>query len=225
MQADSDGQIVLSMPVAEPFVVAETRAVQTLTDLTGFVYRLSGTDSQGGAVNSNILFHKEGDAYTAIVPAGEYTLTADNAQDATAGTGKPFYRGTSSAFTFSPGGTVHVSIDLGTPQNAEIILVQDATFSSLYDLKEVSFADGTERNNALTADGKSYVTVPADGTVTYIVKATAKEGSHVSDLPAGGVRGTLSVAKGQSNTLNLTAKTISDLMIEMGEGEYDGEFE
>ncbi len=223
-QADAKGYICLSMP-AEPFVSVDTRTVQEITDLDGFEFTLSGTDGQGETVNSKIIFNKEGNSYISTFPAGTYTLAADNQTVATTGPGAPYYQGTSASFTLSPGGRTEVSIELGKPQNAEIILLQDASFSSLYELQEVAFNDGSDRNNILTSNGKSYVMAPADGIVTYTIKASAREGSHVSDLPADGVKGKLTVVNGHSYTLNLTSKTISDIIIGIGDGEHDGEFE
>lgn len=223
-QADTDGCIILSMP-AESFVSVDTRTIQEITDLGGFDFTLSGTNSLGETVNSKIIFNKEGDNYVATFPAGTYFLTADNQTVATTGPGAPYYKGVSASFTLSPGSKAEVSIELGKPQNAEICFLQDASFSSLYDLREISFNDGSDRSNVLSSNGSSYVMSPADGVVIYTIKATAKEGSHVSDLPEDGVKGKLTVANGNSYIINLTAKAISDLIIEMGDGEHDGEFE
>lgn len=221
----ADGRIVLNNPSAETFVAVNSRTVQNLTDFDGFTFLLSGTDSQGEPVSRNILFQKENGTYTAIVPAGTYSLTAENKSAAISGTGMPYYQGTSSQFTFTPGGTAHVTIDLGTPQNARVNIVQGYSFSSLYDLKEITLNDGNTRDNKLSSDGVSYVMIPDDGIISYTIKATAKAGSHVSDLPSTGVTGSISVAAGNEYTINLTAQSISDLLIEMGDGEYGGVFE
>lgn len=218
-------RIVLNMSSEGTFLETDTRAVQSLTDLEGFSFKLSGTDHKGEAVDRELRFQKDGDLNIAIVPAGQYTLTAGNETMATTGNGMPYYHGSSELFKLSDNTTTVVSIALGKPHNARIDLVLDNTFSSLYTLEEVSFDDKVERSITLTSQGSVYAMVPADGIVTYTVKATAKKGSHVSDLPATGVKGTIKVAPGNSYTLNLTAKAISDLIIGIGDGEHGGEFD
>lgn len=218
-------RIVLNMSSEGTFLETDTRAVQSLTDLDGFSFMLSGTDYKGEPINRALRFQKDGDLNIAIVPAGEYTLTADNEAVATTDNGMPYYHGSSEPFELSDNTTTVVPIALGSPRNARIDLVLDDSFLSLYNLSEVSFDDKVERNITLASPGSVYAMVPANGIVTYTVKATAKKGSHVSDLPPTGVNGTIKVAPGNSYTLNLTAKAISDLIIGIGDGEYDGEFE
>ena len=64
------------------------------------------------------------------------------------------------------------------------------------------------------------------GTIKYTVKGSAKAGSHVSDIPASGITGTINNAEaGTSYPLNITASSISDLLIQIGEGTHNGEFD
>ena len=81
----AQGRIVLSMPQLEPFL--EVRAEQTLTDFSGYTFTLKGTNSDGWTVNETLQLQKEGKQYSCIIPAGNYTLTADNATAAVAGNG------------------------------------------------------------------------------------------------------------------------------------------
>lgn len=216
----SAGRVVLSMSEAEPFVEASTRAEQALADLSGYTFTLKGD----GTDDREVAFSEEGGVYSCIIPAGTYTLSADNRAAAVADNGAAYYSGTSSAFSLSAGGVVPVSINLGTPRNAEVRLCVDATFSDLYDITEVTFGDGTDRTVTLDNSGTVYLMIPADGKAMFNIKATAKAGSHVSDLPAGGLGGSIAVEAGKAYTLNLTAKAIADMLIEIGDGEHKGEF-
>ena len=47
----------------------------------------------------------------------------------------------------------------------------------------------------------------------------------VSDLPANGITGSISAEAGTSYPLNITASSISDLLIQIGEGTHNGEFD
>ena len=216
------GRIVVSVSDAQPFIEVGTRAEQTLTDFSGYVFLLNGTDVDGNTVADKEITLE--DDNSCIIPAGSYTITADNRAAAVSGNGAAYYNGTSQTFDLSVGGSVAVSIDLGSPQNAEVKLCVDHTFSDLYDLTEVTFNDGTERTVSLDADGTAYLMIPSDGKAKFNIKATAKSDSHVSDIPSAGVDGTMTVEVGKTYTLNLTAKAITDWLIEIGEGEHTGEF-
>ncbi len=216
----SSGRVVLRMSEAEPFVKVGTRAGQTLTDFSGYTFTLKGD----GMDDREVVFTKEGDVYSSIIPAGTYTLSADNGAAAVSGNGTAYYSGTSSSFTLGVGEVVLVSIDLGSPKNAEVKLCVDGTFSDLYDLTEVTFDDGTDRTVTLNNSGTVYLMIPADGKMAYNIKATAKAGSHVSDMPTDGLNGSIAVEAGKTYTLNLTAKAIADMLIEIGDGEHNGEF-
>ena len=63
----------------------------------------------------------------------------------------------------------------------------------------------------------------SEGKVSYTIKGTAKAGSHVTDIPANGFPGKISVAAGTSYPLNITA-TITGIRIDFG-GEHTGEFD
>ena len=61
--------------------------------------------------------------------------------------------------------------------------------------------------------------------ISYTIKGSAKAGSHVTDIPAEGITGTITVEAGNSYPLNITASSISDILINIGEGEHNGEFD
>lgn len=219
---ETTGCVTLNMQDEVPFVEVGTRASQSLTDFSGYVFLLNGTDVEGHTVTDKKV--EFGADNRCIIPAGTYTLSADNQEAAVSGNGAPYYRGTSSSFTLEAGGSESVSINLGKPQNARADLSMDPSFSTLYSLIEVTMADATDRTLSLTGEGTAYLMIPEGGVVTYTIKATAKAGSHVTDLPIEGVKGTLKVEAGKAYPITLTAKAITDLMIGIGEGEHNGAF-
>ena len=132
------GRILFSMPTAEPFIEEGTRASQTLTDLTGYTFTLSGMDTKGNTINEDITFM---DNNSCIFPAGTYTLTADNmgAAAPVSGLGAPYYYGTSDEFSLEAGGTVTIpTIEMGNPKNTRIDLTLDDTFKKLYELQRLT---------------------------------------------------------------------------------------
>lgn len=214
------GRILFSMPTAEPFIEDGTRA--TLTDLTGYTFTLSGTDTKGNPIKGVINFKDN----SCIIPAGTYTLTADNMTAAVSGLGAPYYHGTSASFRLEAGGTKIVpTIEMGKPQNTRIDLTLDDTFTKLYDLQSLTLSDGS-RTISLDANNlQGFMMVPETKTLTYTIQATAKEGSHVTDLPAEGLTKTLTVKAGYAYPIHLTAQAIEDMMIGIGEGSHNGEFD
>ena len=217
------GRILFSMPTAEPFIEEGTRA--TLTDLTGYTFTLSGKDTEGKTINEDIKFKDN----SCIIPAGTYTLTADNMTAAVPGLGAPlgapYYHGTSASFSLKAGGTVPVpTIQMGKPQNTRIELTLDDTFKKLYDLQSLTLSDGSRTISLDSINLKGFMMVPANKTLTYTIKAQAKKGSHVTDLPTEGLTKTLTVKAGYAYPIHLTAQAIEDMRIEIGEGSHVGEF-
>ena len=215
------GHIILSLPDFQPFVLVGSRAEQTLTDLSGYIFTLEGTDGEGNPVSQEITFVDN----CCIIPAGTYTLTADNHAVAVSGNGTAYYSGTSATFTLSPGGMTQVpSINMGKPKNARIDLNLDETFTALYDLAEVTLSDGDRMVGLTVGQPQGFMMIPENGAVSFTIKAAARKGSHATDLPAGGLTGHIAIAAGYAYAINLTAKSIEDLMIEIGDGTHDGEF-
>lgn len=204
------GRIVLSLQDVEVFTEVTTRATGNVAD---YNYTLNGTATDGTTVTNQSVTFTEG---SAIIPAGTYTLTATSktAQDAA-----PWYQGTSASFTLSIGGTQPITIDLGKPKNAAIAVTFDTSFTNLYENYSVTIGDHT-----VSANGNLYTAIPNDGKVSYTIHGSAKQNSHVTDIPEAGITGTLTVAAGTSYPLNITAQTISDIMIGFG-GEHTGPFD
>ena len=217
------GRILFSLPTAEPFIEDGTRAIP-LIDLTDYTFTLSGTDTKDNTINRVITFKDN----SCIIPAGTYTLTADNKAAAApvSGLGAPYYHGRSASFTLEAGGTVTVpTIEMGKPKNTRIDLTLDESFKNLYDLQSLTLSDGSRTISLDDNHLQGYMMVPENKPLTYTIKATAKSGSHVTDLPAEGLTKTLTVKAGYAYPIHLTAQAIEDMMIGIGEGSYEGVFD
>ena len=203
------GRIVLSLPEVQLYTEGSTRADGNIADYT---YTLNSVEGSVHVVSDSTITFTDG---SAIIPAGTYTLTATSktAQDA-----GPWYQGTSSSFSLLLGGTQTVKIDLGKPKNVEIVVSFDESFTNLYENYSVTIGE-----KSVSANGNLYA---MPGNIGYTVKGSAKAGSHVSDIPASGITGTINNAEaGTSYPINITAAAISELLINMGNGEHNGEFD
>ena len=205
------GCIVLSIPEVQLYAGADTRA-QATANIEDFIYKLNSVAGSSHVVSDSTIAFTSG---TAVLPAGTYTLTATSktAQDAA-----PWYQETSSAFTVVEGDSKSVSINLGRPKNAEVAVTFAESFTTLYENYSVTIG-----NHSLQANDNLYAMPGA--TLSYTIKGTAKAGSHVSDIPADGISGTFTVEAGKSYPLNITASSISDLLIQIGDGTHNGEFD
>ena len=206
------GRIVLNLQDVEVFTEVTTRATGNVAD---YNYTLNKLDADNNIVSSNPITFDNNNS--AIVAADKYSLTATSTttQDAA-----PWYQGTSAAFTLSVGGTESISIDLGKPKNAAIAVTFAESFTDLYEGYTITIGQ-----KSLTADGTLYAAVPDTKELTYTIHGSAKQDSHVSDIPEAGITGTLTVAAGTSYPLHITANTISDTMIGFGQGEHNGSFD
>ena len=194
-QQAQTGRIVLSLSEVQLYTEGTTRADGNIADYT---YTLTNTATSEA---STITF----DNGSAIVPAGSYTLTA--------------YQGTSDAFTIGIGEATSVSINLGKPKNVEVVVTFDESFTNLYENYSLTIIGG----KSVSANGNLYA---MPGTIKYTVKGSAKAGSHVSDIPASGITGTINNAEaGTSYPVNITANTITDLLIGLGDGTHNDEFD
>ena len=213
-QQAQTGRIVLSLPEVQLYSEGSTRAEQN-GNIADYTYSLNSVEGSVHVVSDSAVTFTNG---SAIIPAGTYTLTAisKTAQDA-----GPWYQGTSSSFSLLLGGTQEVSINLGKPKNVEIVVSFDESFTNLYENYSVTIG-----GKSVSANGRLYAMPDEWGKVTYTIKGSAKAGSHVSDIPASGITGTINNAEsGTSYPLNITASSISDLLIQIGEGTHNGEFD
>lgn len=204
------GRIVLSLPEVQLYTEGSTRAGGNIADYT---YTLNSVEGSVHVVADSTITFTDG---SAIIPAGTYTLTATSktAQDAA-----PWYQGTSGSFSLLLGGTKTVEIELGKPKNVEIAVTFDKSFTDLYENYSVTIIGG----KSVSANGNLYA---MPGTITYTVKGSAKAGSHVSDIPASGIAGTINNAvAGTSYPVNITANPVSGDIITIAGGEHNNEFD
>jgi len=203
------GRIVLSLSEVQLYTEGSTRADGNIADYT---YTLNSAEGSVHVVSDSTITFTDG---SAIIPAGTYTLTATSktTQDAA-----PWYQGTSGSFSLLLGGTKTVEIELGKPKNVEVVVTFDESFTNLYENYSVTIGE-----KSVSANGKLYAMPGAK--VLYTIKGSAKQGSHVTDIPAEGISGTINAEAGNSYPINITAAAISELLINMGNGEHNGEFD
>ena len=208
IQQAQTGRIVLSAPEIQLYTEGSTRADGDIADYT---YTLNSLEGSIHVVSDSTITFTDG---SAIVPAGTYTLTATSKTTQDAG---PWYQGTSDAFSVGIGGTQEVSINLGKPKNVEIAITFAESFTTLYENYSVTIGE-----KSVSANGNLYA---MPGTITYTVNGSAKQYSHVSDIPASGITGTINSAEaGTSYPLNITANSVTGVIITI-DGEHDSEFD
>ena len=207
-QQAKTGRIVLSLPEVQLYTEGSTRAEGSIADYT---YTLNSVERSIHEVSDSTITFTEG---AAIIPAGTYTLTATSrtAQDEA-----PWYQGTSAEFLVGIGGTETVAISLGKPKNVEIAVTFAESFTNLYESYSVTIG-----GKSVSANGPLYA---MPGTITYTVKGSAKAGSHVSDIPASGITGTINAEAGTSYPVNITANPVSGEIITIANEEHDSEFD
>lgn len=218
---DGKGTIVLTLSsLNEEY--AETRA--ELTDISGYIFTL--TEENGN--KTQLSFNKEEgkNSFIASAFSGTYTLTAENTsrEASETGNGQPYYTGTSAQFTIETGNTINTSIAMGRPQNAKISFSIDSSFSDLYDLKKITLSTTTRTIELLNTDNLEVFFFPEDGTLSYTIQAEAKKNSHVQEMPASGIQGTLSIEAGKYYPITLLANPATGIIIPIGENDWDGEF-
>ena len=202
------GRIVLSLPEVQLYTEGSTRADGNIADYT---YTLNSAEGSVHVVSDSTITFTDG---SAIIPAGTYTLTATSktAQDA-----GPWYQGTSDAFPVGIGGTKSVEINLDKPRNVEVAVTFDKSFTALYTSYSVTIG-----GKSVSADGPLYA---MPGNITYTVKGSAQAGSHVSDIPASGITGTINAVAGTSYPLNITVNPVSGVNITIAGSPHTGEFD
>lgn len=225
---EAKGRIVLTLSDLEVYVDAPTRSTQTLSDFTGYTFTLNGEAVESGHVSYGINFDENS---TAIIEAGTYTLTASNRANAGNGYSAPYWEGTSSQFTLSVGGTQSVSIALGKPRNAKILVdsTTNEVFRTKYEHVRLTLSDGSHSTTIARAGTTGCVTeayFPAldEGTsLTYTLTARARLNSHVTDINS--ATGTITVTRGCQHTVTLTANGITGEIIPIVSGQHTGMFD
>lgn len=218
---EDKGTIVLSLTSSND---GYTKTRATLTDISGYIFTL--TEENGN--KTQLQFNKEEGSGSFIANAfsGTYTLTAESVshEDAEEGAGKTYYMGTSTLFSVESGKTTHTSIDMGSPKNAKISFTIDSSFSDLYDLEKIALSTSSRTVELLSADNLEVFFFPEGGTLSYTIQAKAKKNSHVQEMPATGVSGSLSIEAGKYYPLTLSANPVTGIIIPLGDDDWDGEF-
>lgn len=257
-EKETKGHIMLTLGGDDIFIEAEcssvksttypsTRAATALTDISGYVFTITGTTEFGETItNQPVTLERVGTTNTFIgtVEAGTYILTADNFADAAYGTtGKPYYSGSSEDFTIEEATTVNVSINLGKPKNAAVTYMLDGSFSTLYENPTIYINDNDGNLPTLTTPAATttdlanavychVATAPATQslytsttslTLNYTLYASAREGSHVTDINA--ATGTITVTSGRHTIITLTANTLTGEIIPIASGTHTSEFD
>lgn len=195
------GVLCLQMSSDEDFVQVETRTVQTLTDWSGYTFKLN---------DKPISFTKG----KATIPAGTYTLSATNADAVDGGYNGPLYEG-STEFTLNAGEHKTIELDLGKPQNAKITLILTANFKAAYEnvgLKK-------ENSEPIQLSEGEHFFPKGDYTIT----ANAKSGSGVQEFTN---NSTITLSPGTHTKLTLDVNPIDPNLVTIVTGTpYNGEFQ
>lgn len=218
---DGPATIVLSLADAQVFTELHTRAEMPVADLSKYSFTLSGT-TISGAVVTDLVLDVAADG-TAQVNAGTYTLTADNLGEANRGNGRPWYRGTSEAFSIDVNETQSVAITLGKPKNARLTMAVDESFSSLYESPVLTLSDGERSITLHSTEEDCYFVIPASGALAYTITASALAGSHATDMPQS--TGYVDVQAGYNTTITLKANPATGVIIPVADGNYSGTFD
>ena len=219
--ADGQATIALSLGDAQLFTELQTRAEVPVADLSNYVFTISGTTISGASVTNQPLdVNYDG---TAQVNAGTYTVTADNRDEANKDYGRPWYNGASESFTINVNETKPVSIALGKPKNARLMMAIDESFSNLYENPVLTLSDGSRSVTLTTTEEDCYFIIPADGALAYTITAEAKAGSHATDMPQSS--GYVEVQAGYNTTVTLKASGPEGFIIPVVGGEHTGVFD
>ena len=113
------GILCLNMSSDEVYVQAGTRAVQPLTDWSGFQFTLAN-----GTASTPLVF-TDGKA---VVEAGTYTLSATNSASVENGYAGALYSGTET-FSINPGEQKTITLALGKPKNSKVTVSPTSAFA------------------------------------------------------------------------------------------------
>ena len=207
------GVLHLNMSSDEVYIQTGTRAVQTLTDWSGFQFTLDN-----GTTSTPLVF-TDGKA---IIEAGRYTLSATNAASADNGYSGALYSG-AETFSINAGEQKAVSLDLGKPKNSKVTVSLSSDFAEKYDLKTLTLNDGT-RDITISSVGQAAYFPTSASQLTYTLVADAKAGSLVQDITS--ATGSITIDAGKHTTLNLQINPIDpSLVVIETDTDYNGEFQ
>jgi hypothetical protein len=207
------GILCLNMSSDEVYVQAGTRAVQTLTDWSGFQFTLDN-----GTASTPLVFNNG----RASVAVGTYTLHTTNSAFVDNGYSGALYSG-AEKFSINAGEQKAVSLALGKPKNSKVTVSPSSTFAEKYELKSLTLNDGTRDITISSVEQEAYF--PASVTqLTYTLFANAKSGSHVQDITS--ATGTIAISAGTHIPITLKINPIDPNLVIIDTGtEYNGEFQ
>ena len=207
------GILCLNMSSDEVYVQAGTRAVQTLTDWSGFQFTLDN-----GTTSTPLVF-TDGKA---VIEAGTYTLSATNSASVDNGYSGALYIG-EETFSINAGEQKAVTLDLGKPKNSKVTVSPSSAFAEKYELKSLTLNDGTRDITISSVAQPAYFPTSATR-LTYTLVADAKAGSKVQDITS--ATGSVTIDAGKHTTLNLQIHPIDpNLVIIETDTDYNGEFQ
>ena len=207
------GILCLNMSSDEVYVQAGTRAVQTLSDWSGFQFTLDN-----GTASTPLVFNNG----RASVAVGTYTLHATNSASVDNGYSGALYSGTET-FSINAGEQKAVTLALGKPKNSKVTVSLSSDFAEKYDLKTLTLNDGTRDITISSVAQPAYFPTSATR-LTYTLVADAKAGSKVQDITS--ATGSVTIDAGKHTTLNLQIHPIDpNLVIIETDTDYNGEFQ
>lgn len=209
----SMGILCLNMSSDEVYVQAGTRAVQTLTDWSGFQFTLDN-----GTASTPLVFNNG----RASVAVGTYTLHATNSASVDNGYSGALYSG-AETFSINAGEQKAVTLSLGKPKNSKVTVSLSSDFAEKYELKSLTLNDGTRDITISSVAQAAYF--PTSVThLTYTIVADAKAGSLVQDITS--ATGSITIDAGKHTTLNLQLNPIDpSLVVIETDTDYNGEFQ
>ena len=208
------GVLCLHMSSDEVYVQSGTRAVQTLTDLSGYQFTLNN-----GTASTPVMFTNG----MATVEAGTYTLSTTNSASVDNGYTGALYSGASEPFTLSAGEQKTVSLSLGKPKNNKLTVSLSSAFAEMYHLRTLTLNDGTRDVIITSVAQEAYFPTSATN-LTYTLVADAKPGSKVQDITS--ATGSVTIDAGKHTTLNLQINPIDPNLVVIGtDTDYNGEFQ
>ena len=210
---ESKGILCLHMSSDEVYIQAGTRAVQTLTDWSGFQFTLDN-----GTASTPLVFNNG----RASVAVGTYTLSATNSASVDNGYSGALYSGTET-FSINAGEQKAVTLDLGKPKNSKVTVSPSSAFAEKYELKSLTLNDGTRDITISSVAQPAYFPTSATQ-LTYTLVADAKAGSLVQDITS--ATGSVTIEAGKHTTLNLQINPIDPNLVVIGtDTDYNGEFQ
>lgn len=214
------GRIVLALSDVEVYA-DDVVTRSTLDDYDGFVFTLNGTTVDGWTVRDSVISFTNN---AAIIEAGTYSLSVNNDVASLVNNGCANYSGsTTQNFSLVAGGSTLVSISMGAPKNAKVTVGYSDDFTAKYNNVRLTLSKGGRFVDVGSAEGCYPEAFFPAGSVDYTISASAKVGSHVTDIA--GATGFISLTAGKHSVITLTINTVTGEIIPLISGTHTGEFD